>query len=191
MAGPSFHSIPAYLKETGYRNPGNIADGPFQFAHQTQNPFFVWLAERPEYAEKFNNYMSGYRQGKRSWCDEGFYPVTERLGHGLKPETPLLVDVGGGLGHDLSELRAKHPELSGRLVLQDQPDVINQVGDADKGIELAVHDFFTPQPVKGTFKIVESCVLHVMDRAKALPRQQAPERTISTLSSTTGMTPRA
>ena len=158
VAGPSFHSIPAYLKKTGYKNPGDIANGPFQFAHKTQNPFFIWLAEYPEHAQQFNNYMSGYRQGKSSWCDEGFYPVTERIGQALNSETPLLVDVGGGLGHDLLELRAKHPELSGRLILQDQADVIKQVGSSDKGIELAVHDFFTPQPVKGMSKIVHSSV---------------------------------
>lgn len=95
--------------------------------------------------------MSGYRQGKHSWCDEGFYPVTERIGQGVNSQTPLLVDVGGGLGHDLLELRNKHPELSGRLVLQDQPEVIKQVGNGEKGIELAVHDFFTAQPVKGMY----------------------------------------
>ena len=97
--------------------------------------------------------MSGYRQGKRSWCDEGFYPVVERIGHGLISQAPFLVDVGGGLGHDLLELRAKHPELSGRLVLQDQPDVIKQVGNVEKGIELVAHDFFTPQPIKGMSQV--------------------------------------
>ena len=113
--------------------------------------------------------MSGYRQGKSSWCDEGFYPVTERIGQGINSEAPLLVDVGGGLGHDLRELRAKHPELSGRLVLQDQADVIKQVGNSEKGIELAVHDFFTPQPVKGMPQIVHSSVLHLAERTKSLP----------------------
>lgn len=168
VAGPSFHSIPSYLKATGYGNPGNIADGPFQFAHKTQNPFFIWLAEHPGYGEQFNNYMSGYRQGKRSWCDEGFYPVMDRIGQGLNPETPLLVDVGGGLGHDLLELRTNHPELSGRLILQDQPDVIKQVGNAAEGIELAVHDFFTPQPVKGAKAYYLHSVLHDWDDASCL-----------------------
>lgn len=97
--------------------------------------------------------MSGYRQGKRSWCDEGFYPVKERLGLRLRSDTPFLVDVGGGLGHGLLELRTMHPELSGRLILQDQQDVIKQVGQSEMGIELAVHDFFTPQPVKGMSQI--------------------------------------
>lgn len=75
--------------------------------------------------------MSGYRQGKRSWMDEDFYPVSERLAGNSTPDkdTVLLVDVGGGLGHDLAELKAKHsdinPNVRGRLVLQDKADVIS------------------------------------------------------------------
>ena len=108
--------------------------------------------------------MSGYRQGKSSWCDEGFYPVVERIGQGINSEAPLLVDVGGGIGHDLLELRTKHPELTGLLVLQDQADVIKQAGDPKNGIEVAVHDFFTPQPIKGMPQIRYLTVLHLLDR---------------------------
>lgn len=78
--------------------------------------------------------------------DEGFYPLKERLGADTPndEENPVfLVDVGGGLGHDLEELKVKH-----RLVLQDQPEVIAQIGKASDGIELTTHDFFTPQSVK-------------------------------------------
>ena len=158
VAGPSFHGIPEYLKETKYQNPGNIFDGPFQYAHKTKNPFFVWLAERPENAAQFNNYMSGYRQGKRSWMDEDFYPVPERLAGSSTPEEDavLLVDVGGGLGHDLAEFKAKHPDTNsnvrGRLVLQDKPDVISQIApETAIGLELTAHDFFTEQPVRGRY----------------------------------------
>lgn len=134
------------------KNPNNIADDPFQYAHNTQDPFFVWLAERPEHFQHFNNYMSGYREGKRSWMDPGFYPVNERLENGSKKDikdSVFLVDVGGGLGHDLEELEAKHPNVLGSLVLQGQPDVIAQIGKASPGIKLTVHDFFVPQPIKG------------------------------------------
>lgn len=84
--------------------------------------------------------------------DPGFYPVSERLGNGLNKDfqdSVFLVDVGGGLGHDLEELKAKHSDVSGSLILQDQPDVIAQINKVSPGIELTVHDFFTPQPIKG------------------------------------------
>ncbi|KAG8532439.1 uncharacterized protein KY384_002316 [Bacidia gigantensis] len=147
VAGPSFHGIPDYLKQTDYQHPTNIADGPFQFAHKTQKPFFIFLAENPELAQQFNNYMSGYRQGKKSWCDADFYPLETHLS--VDSASTLLVDVGGGLGHDLEELRSEYPALPGTLVLQDLPDVIKQVGSDQKTFELMAHDFFTSQPVQG------------------------------------------
>lgn len=65
--------------------------------------------------------MAAYRAGKISWLDPGFYPVNERLieQFNAKFGDILLVDVGGGLGHDLRELREKYPALPGKLVLQD------------------------------------------------------------------------
>lgn len=147
--------MPAYLKKTKYQNPGNNTDGPFQYAHHTKEPFFAWLSERAEHFERFVSLMSGYRQGKRSWMDEGFYPVAERLGPDVEyddKDAVLLVDVGGGLGHDLEELKATYPGLQGRLVLQDQPEVIAQTSKASDGIDLTAHNFFTPQPVKGTLQ---------------------------------------
>lgn len=85
--------------------------------------------------------------------DEGFYPLKERLGADTQNDDKnpvLLVDVGGGLGHDLEELKVKHPGIRGRLVLQDQPEIIAQIGKASDGIGLTTHDFFTPQSVKGS-----------------------------------------
>ena len=94
--------------------------------------------------------MAGYVGGQPRWIDYDFYPVKDRLGKGLKSSSePLIVDVGGSLGHDLAAFKAKHPELPGRLVLQDLPTVISQVDRARPGIEPMVHDFLTPQPVKG------------------------------------------
>ena len=148
VAGPSFRNLPHYFRKTGYVNPTKLDDGPFQDAHGTKVSFFMWLGENPKYLEAFNNYMGGYRKGKASWMDTGFFPVQE-LGQGIGPEDVLLVDIGGGLGHDLEELKAKHPELQGRLILQERPEVLQQVGSADKPFELMEHDFFTEQPVKG------------------------------------------
>ena len=151
VAGPSFHQLPAYLKSISYGHPTNITDGPFQYAHKTSSPFFMWLAENPELATCFNNYMSGYRAGKPSWVDPGFYPVQERLIQGMKSGSNevLLVDVGGGLGHDLELLKQKYPQFPGRLILQDKQDVIDQIPGMKAAFEKTVHDFFTPQPVHG------------------------------------------
>lgn len=111
------------------------------------------MRARPEIMQAFQNYMSGLRLGKPSWMDKGVYPVSERLEQGLKDEGDgsAIIDVGGGLGHDLEDFKNKHPQFRGRLVLQDQPQVIGQILKISPGIETMAHDFFTPQPIKGTF----------------------------------------
>ncbi len=112
----------------------------------------MYLGEHPELLQCFNNYMAGYRQGKHIWVEPDFYPVAERLGKDVKSdeEAVLLVDVGGGMGHDLEEFKAKHPHLPGKLVLQERQEVVSQIKSLSPGIEANVHDFFTAQPVKGT-----------------------------------------
>ena len=100
--------------------------------------------------------MSIYHQGRASWMDPGFYPVDRLLTPTSSP-TPnnnnniLLVDVGGGKGHDLNEFRSKWPTARGRLVLQDQPAVLAEATGLHESIERMPHDFFTEQPCKGMF----------------------------------------
>lgn len=76
------------------------------------------------------------------------------LGDVKKYSKPLVVDVGGGLGHFLANLLAKIPEVNPEhCILQDRPEVIAQVakniegGDEKlKGVRTMAHDFFQPQP---------------------------------------------
>lgn len=140
--------IPSYLASHDYRNPDDALHGPFQYALDTKSSLFEWLNAHPSVAQAFQEHMSAYNEGRPKWMDEGFYPILERL-QGVPNEEVLLVDVGGGMGHDLREFKDKHPHILGRLILQDQDAVIAQVKESGTGIEAMVHDFFTPQPVKG------------------------------------------
>ena len=150
VAGASFRHLPSYLKKVGYTNPTEVTNGPFQAAHKTDLPAYAWMDQTPPYIEAFNNYMSVYRAGKPSWVDAGFYPVSDRLIDVFNAEYSdvFLVDVGGGMGHDLRELREKYPHVPGKLILQDRAEVISAAaGTAEDGFEAAAHDFFTAQPV--------------------------------------------
>ncbi|CAG9998520.1 unnamed protein product [Clonostachys byssicola] len=163
VAGPSFRALPEYLKKTSYALPTELTNGPFQHAHKTDLLFFAWLDQNPPYLEKFNNYMSAYRAGKPSWLDPGFYPIQQRLANGFEPTISdvVLVDVGGGLGHDMRELKEKHPSLPGRLVLQDRPEVISSLASTGETVfEPTSHDFFTEQPVKNARAYYLHSVLH-------------------------------
>ncbi|KAL3458363.1 S-adenosyl-L-methionine-dependent methyltransferase [Aspergillus heterothallicus] len=165
-------SLPAHLRRTGYANPSDGRHAAFQDGYSTTSHFFEYLQSHPAHAEQFNNHMTAYHQGRPSWMDKGFYPV-ESLTRGeggveVREEDVLLVDVGGGVGHDLAEFRRKWPGVKGRLVLQDLGEVIEQARAmnratttaADGGIEAVVHDFFTEQTVKGARAYYMHSVLH-------------------------------
>ena len=87
--------------------------------------------------------------------DPGFYPLKERVEEAmtLNENDVAIVDVGGGMGHDLVELKRKQPTFCGRFVLQDLPQVIEQITQPLEGIEATVHDFYTPQPVQGERRV--------------------------------------
>lgn len=89
--------------------------------------------------------------------DDGFFPVREKLvdGSGTGTDDVFLVDMGGSIGHDISEFKRKWPDVQGRLVLQDLPTVVDHVKDLDSSIEVMPHDFFTPQPVKGRYTLAK------------------------------------
>ena len=86
------------------------------------------------------------------------YPVEQRLR--ADGDKPLLVDIGGGLGHDLIALKAKFSNIPGKLIVQDLPIVIDHVKDLPPGIEAMKHDFFSPQPVKNAKAYYLPAFLH-------------------------------
>ena len=63
----------------------------------------------------------------------------------------LLVDVGGGRGQIIDNVRKKRPELRGRMIVQDLPREI-EGREPCEGVECMAHDFFTPQPIMGTYE---------------------------------------
>lgn len=77
----------------------------------------------------------------------------------------LVVDIGGGKGHQLIELAAKNTHLPGRLVLQDLPQGLpctsaEQETLSQHNVEAINHNFFGPQPIKGARYYYLSAILH-------------------------------
>ncbi|SPO07028.1 related to O-methyltransferase B [Cephalotrichum gorgonifer] len=158
----SLYKFPEYAIKTDYKTPNSISNGSLQYAYNTEHNMFEHLHANPPYGQQFNNHMGGYRQGRPSWMDDGFYPVQQRLLDGFEdaPDAALLVDVGGGLGHDLDEFRRKTPGAPGRLVLQDLGNVLGEIVELDSRIERMTYDFHTEQPVKGARAYYMHSVLH-------------------------------
>lgn len=162
-ARPSFNGFPEYFKNTNYRPPTlGGTDGPFQAAHKTELLFFEWLVATPPQLQYFDSFMTAYRAGKPSWYD--FYPVNERLvaGFDSSANENLLVDVGGGKGHDLATFNTKYASHPGKTVLQDREPVIDGVlaEPTEKSFEAQAYDFFTPQPIKHARAYFLHSILH-------------------------------
>lgn len=152
--------LPEYFAATGYKNPGDAFNGPWQFALKTDKHYFDWLSGHPQLQNAFNIVMGISRMGQIDWFE--FYPVEEKL-QVASPERLLLVDVGGGVGHDVSAFQKKFPSLPGKLAFEDLPIVVDSAKDsAPAGITGIGHDFFKPQPesVKGAKVYYLRTVLH-------------------------------
>ncbi|KAL9116664.1 MAG: hypothetical protein Q9187_006812 [Circinaria calcarea] len=89
-----------------------------------------------------------------------FFPVEEKLGKGARRDEDaiLVVDVGGGFGHQAVALRKRFPNLPGRFVLQDLPNAVASL--QLEGMEATVHDFLRLQPLKGARAYYFRNVLH-------------------------------
>jgi hypothetical protein len=163
VARPSFNGFPEYFKRTDYKLPTSLTDGPFQAAHTTELPFFPWLVATPPHLDEFDAFMSAYRAEKADWHDPGFYPVADRLIQGFDPKIndTLLVDVGAGGGHDAHLFVKQHSSHPGKIVIQDRDVVISEIPDQEKlPFECQVHDFFTPQPIKGARAYLLHSIIH-------------------------------
>ncbi|KAL8860048.1 MAG: hypothetical protein Q9178_003597 [Gyalolechia marmorata] len=159
--GPVFQKLPSSLAKRDYRCP-TATQGPLQDAYNTNVSGweFILDARFSDSLQDCNKFMKGRRDGSVSWLD--FYPFAEVIlaKEDADAETVLVVDVGGGLGHGLVEIKNKFPGSKGRLILQDHPKTIDQAGNGVGVFEPMAHDFFTPQPVQGPKTFLIRQVLH-------------------------------
>ncbi|KAJ5556996.1 O-methyltransferase [Penicillium frequentans] len=160
---PSVNAFPAFLKRIKYKSPSTDGtDVPFHDGHKTQLPFFEWLVATPPHLHQFDSFMSAYRAGKPNWYD--FYPVSERIIEGFDSSTSdvLLVDVGGGRGHDAASFAAQYTSHPGKIVMQDREPVIASLlaQGSSQCFQAEVHNFFTPQPIKGARVYYLHSILH-------------------------------
>ncbi|CAI7576054.1 unnamed protein product [Penicillium discolor] len=155
---PIIQKTPEFFQKSDYKNPGDPMDGPFQHAYNTTGSCWDWLAKNPDALDRFNTFMEGGRDDTSHWTD--WFPAQEQLLDGVSTDSPLLVDIGGGRGHDLLGFKQKFPAAAGKLVLEDLPSVIEDIQKLDSGIQRVKHNFFEPQPVKGARAYYFKHIMH-------------------------------
>lgn len=163
MIYPALMALPAYLRENGFENPTNPEHCPWHIGHKTDLSPFPWLQANPQHLENFLPWMAHQRDGLPNFFDALDFSKEFLSGGAVDESTPIFIDVGGAMGHQCVALREQYPGLKGRIILQEQPYVIDQVkvsplpGFSTAGVEAEVYDMFTPQPIKGKFTI---CRIH-------------------------------
>ncbi|KNG80844.1 O-methyltransferase [Aspergillus nomiae NRRL 13137] len=147
-----------YFEQRDYRNPSDAYDAPFQLAYQTKEHYFDWLSKRPAIQRVFNSVMT---ESKRHCGIEWFeiYPVLDKLQ--VTPDRVALVDVGGGVGHDITALKTRFPQLPGKYILEDLPQVIDDIREPlPEGISAVKCNMFEGQPIQGAKAYYMRTVLH-------------------------------
>jgi hypothetical protein len=123
--------------------PGEVT--LFEHALGTKTIFGL-LDKNPEQKKSLDDYMASRRLiNEPQWFD--IYPAAEAFKNVRDgPGAALLVDVGGGPGQELSRFKQYHPDILGRLILQDLPLTLTweRVEKLLSGIEAMEYDFFTP-----------------------------------------------
>ena len=109
----------------------------------------------------FDLYMGARRDGARpQWFE--IYPAGKELSSisgNDGQEAVLLVDVGGGHGHETVKFQEQYPHLKGRFILQDLLETLAGIDTPLEAVEIMPYDFFTPQPVKGmSYFIYKGCM---------------------------------
>ena len=161
-----FSRLPDYFEKNGFKNPDDAYNGPLQYAMNTKLHSFELMATRPKLQHAFNTVMTIARTNRgQEWYE--FFPVETKL-RVQSDSHPVLIDIGGGLGHDLIAFKQKHPILPGKLIIQDLPIVIDSVKDLPSGISAMKHDFFAEQPVKDAKAYYLRAVLHDWPDKQAL-----------------------
>ncbi|KAL8650284.1 MAG: hypothetical protein Q9210_003917 [Variospora velana] len=157
---PAWVALPAFLEKTKYQNPSDGANCPFQPAHNTPETLFEWFPKHPAKHEAFMLWMTGQREGRDRWLD--FFPFPEHVGNGFQgddTQAVMLVDIGGGIGHEVQAIKQYHPSLPGRFILQDTPETLKKALPVPS-METMAYDFFTKQPVAGARAYYLRNILH-------------------------------
>lgn len=138
--------LEGYFREMGAKDTTSMTHNPFSWGNNKLGQNFFQIISQDERRLKLFDVAMSTQDYVLPVL--GMYPFGTELANCPDLETrALLVDIGGGRGQSLQQIKEAWPELKGKLILQDRPVVLDSFPELP-GIEKMAHDFFTPQPVK-------------------------------------------
>lgn len=122
--------------------------------------FWARCSAKPELQASFSEMMENWTRYKTHWTD--YYDSRILLSCDIDPSAPILVDVGGNRGHDISLFLERHRTdiPTGSLILQDRPEALALAEVDQEKIRTMPHDFLTSQPVRGARAYMFHAVFH-------------------------------
>jgi hypothetical protein len=143
---------PTFFQQYGYREPRSHDGFDTPLASYFKKPgysFFDYLHDNPSVQKLFISAMQAQVHTQSILCS--VYDYAAQLPPlGDDPSAVAIVDVGGSQGELLLALRARYPQMKGRMIVLDQKSTLETLlQEPPVGIELVVHDIFTELPVKG------------------------------------------
>ena len=118
--------LPAYFKDRNYQNPTGKTQSAFHYMEGKH--YFEWLNQpgNEDRVEYFKQHMRFKTHG-RKWFEKSELMDEVFGGISWTPHDVRVVDIGGSDGYDLLNFRYAQSEFTGRLVLQDLPNVIESL----------------------------------------------------------------
>src|SRR4051794_27110040 len=103
-----FRTLPENLKSINFAKPTDPKESKAQvLLGKGANPF-EYIVTNSKLTRDFNDAMECHSKYNLTPWPE-VYP-TDSIVSEARPNVPLVVDVGGGKGHDLKKFLARHPE---------------------------------------------------------------------------------
>lgn len=158
--GRGVMALPEFLQTRKWQDPGSYTDCAFMLGSRTDLPMWDYRDNNDTCRQVFDlgmqsEIVAALSTGKPS----GPFPFGEELSARKSTRADgqtTIIDLGGGRGQALEEIRKDYPELSAaRFVLLDLGPVIEsaQAAGLPSWIEPIVGSFFEPLPIQGTYAI--------------------------------------
>ena len=146
---PSINRLNRFIRQYGKRDVTSYTTTPHSWYDDKVGMSFWQVLSSDESGARLQRFSRGLGLFAAMHPVVAIFPFAEALALGNSADRPLIVDIGGGRGAAMLELKAACPSLKGEVVLQDRAAVLDDIPAKElPGVTKMAYDFFTEQPVK-------------------------------------------